>query len=283
MSDDVSTNVNQLDNEKSILSSLASKVLTREEDIKMIQPYLDKLRDTVNDDNIFNIALSGSYGSGKSTIINTFLNIYYKHQKDKYLRVSLASFNNKAKDIDKDGDNDPTDKNNDSDENNKKEELERLLEISILQQIFYHVEPSKIPQSRFRRIVNVPWYKLLLNSLGFVLWIVSLIFLFRFKLIDKISPNAWNSSYDFDWGATLSFLIALLGLGIFAKTAIELLSNAKITRVSIKGEIELGENINKSAFNEHLEEILYFFESTDYKVVIIEDLDRFDNTNIFNP
>src|SRR5690606_24241011 len=33
--------------------------------------------------------------------------------------------------------------------------------------------------------------------------------------------------------------------------------------------------------NEHLEEILYFFECTDYDVVIIEDLDRFDTTDIF--
>src|SRR5690606_12307605 len=31
----------------------------------------------------------------------------------------------------------------------------------------------------------------------------------------------------------------------------------------------------------HLEEIIYFFERTDYNVVIIEDLDRFESTDIF--
>lgn len=30
-----------------------------------------------------------------------------------------------------------------------------------------------------------------------------------------------------------------------------------------------------------MDEIVYFFEVTDYNVVIIEDLDRFDNTDIF--
>src|SRR5690606_36300965 len=39
--------------------------------------------------------------------------------------------------------------------------------------------------------------------------------------------------------------------------------------------------VNKSVFNEHLEEILYFIECTDYDVVIIEDLDRFGTTDIF--
>lgn len=57
--------------------------------------------------------------------------------------------------------------------------------------------------------------------------------------------------------------------------------NSKINKVNIKGEIELGSEIDKSVFNEHLEEILYFFQRTNYRVVIIEDLDRFNNTDIF--
>lgn len=31
----------------------------------------------------------------------------------------------------------------------------------------------------------------------------------------------------------------------------------------------------------HLDEILYFFQATDYDVVVIEDLDRFDTPDIF--
>ena len=38
---------------------------------------------------------------------------------------------------------------------------------------------------------------------------------------------------------------------------------------------------NNSIFNKHLDEILYFFQMTDYNVVIIEDLDRFGTPNIF--
>lgn len=45
------------------------------------------------------------------------------------------------------------------------------------------------------------------------------------------------------------------------------------------GEIEIVENT--SIFNKHLDEILYFFEQTDYNVVLLEDLDRFETTDIF--
>lgn len=45
------------------------------------------------------------------------------------------------------------------------------------------------------------------------------------------------------------------------------------------GEIEVVED--NSIFNKHLDEVLYFFQVTDYNVVIIEDLDRFGTSDIF--
>jgi hypothetical protein len=252
-----------------IISSLAPKILTKKEDLDKIQPYLDKLKDTINAKGINNIALTGSYGSGKSTIIKTFKH-YNRHNE--YLNISLASFNNTEK---KDGN---------IDENQKKlnrEELERSLEVSILQQIFYHVKPSEIPESRFKRIINIPNWKLWTISIGFLLWILCMILLLKYKYLDKINPNNWKLKDDLDYFSIIIFLIVFFGVGYFSKSIIQLFSNSKINKVNIKGELELGENINKSVFNEHLEEILYFFEMTSYNVVIIEDLDRFDNTDIF--
>ncbi|MBY3512403.1 ATP-binding protein [Rhizobium laguerreae] len=37
----------------------------------------------------------------------------------------------------------------------------------------------------------------------------------------------------------------------------------------------------ESILNRHLDEIIYFFQSTDYDLVVIEDLDRFENPDIF--
>ena len=36
-----------------------------------------------------------------------------------------------------------------------------------------------------------------------------------------------------------------------------------------------------SILNRHLDEIIYFFQSTKYDLVVIEDLDRFNNADIF--
>src|SRR5690606_19588628 len=43
----------------------------------------------------------------------------------------------------------------------------------------------------------------------------------------------------------------------------------------------IGDSLNKSILNHHLDEILYFFSVRPYNVVIIEDLDRFQETEIF--
>lgn len=251
-----------------LTSSLAPKVLTNVLDIEKVQPYLDKLNETIDTKGINNIALTGGYGSGKSTIIGTFkeLNPQYK-----FLNISLASFNKRKSDDTLTG----------AEKKEHKEELERLLEVSILQQIFYHVKPEEIPESRFKRIINIPDWKIWSISIAFILWISSSILLLKYNYLDKISPESWNTKDRFDWFALIVFVIAFVGLGLFSKLIVKLFSNSKINKVNIKGELELGDNVNKSVFNEHLEEILYFFEVTKYNVVLIEDLDRFDSTDIF--
>ncbi|WP_349678860.1 MULTISPECIES: hypothetical protein [unclassified Sphingobacterium] len=247
---------------ESSISSLAPKVLTKPEDIEKIQPYLNKLKETIDAKDVNNIALTGSYGSGKSTILKTFkaLNPQYK-----FLNVSLAAFNQK------DGKLEPV----------EKEKLERLLEVSILQQIFYHVKPEKIPESRFKRIINRKWWHYLLLAVVFIIWVISTILLLKYDYLDKLDPESWHRNKPFSWSGLIFIIISFSGIGFLAKLVLQLFSNSKINKVNIKGELELGENANKSVFNEHLEEILYFFERTDYNVVIIEDLDRFDNTDIF--
>ncbi|SHO74021.1 YobI family P-loop NTPase [Flavobacterium cucumis] len=254
----------------SSISSLAPKVLTKKEDLEKIQPYLDKLKDTIDTKGVNNIALTGGYGSGKSTIINTFKSLNSQYE---YLNISLASFNKKKEE-----------KNNKLTLEQKKiqrDELERLLEVSILQQIFYHVKPSEIPESRFKRIINIPDWKIWTISFTFILWISSSILLLKYNYLDKINPINWSNTKNFDWFALLILIIAFSGLGLLSKLVVKLFSNSQINKVNIKGELELGNNVNKSVFNEHLEEILYFFERTNFNVVIIEDLDRFDSTDIF--
>ncbi|MDV7698002.1 hypothetical protein N6B72_13835 [Chryseobacterium soli] len=284
----------KVDVEETIISSLAPKILTKPEDIDKIQPYLDQLKDTLNVKGINNIALTGGYGSGKSTILKTFQHI----NKDDYnfLNISLAAFNQKKlkenfKEIyDIKISNGKTKDVAEKEIANEfketiisTEELERQLEISILQQIIYKVKPSNLPESRFKRIINIPNWKLWLAiPISFIIWISSVVLLFKYNFLDRLNPNEWTFKFrDTDLAAYIVFIISFLGIGFFSKIIVSLFSNSKINKVNLKGEIEIGDNSNTSILNEHYDEILYYFEKNPFNVVVIEDLDRFDNTNIF--
>ena len=78
-----------------------------------------------------NIAITGGFGSGKSSIINT----YFKDNKN-VIYVSLGSYIETSNNISK---------------NKKISDMDRI-ETSILQQIIYSVRPSKVPLSRINRI-----------------------------------------------------------------------------------------------------------------------------------
>lgn len=256
-------NPNKVIDEVTSISSLAPKILTKKEDLDKVEPYLDKLKDTLSAKGINNIALTGGYGSGKSSLLKTFQ--HWNKNEYNFLNISLAAFN----------------KTNENTSN--KEELEKQLEISILQQIIYKVNPVNLPESRFKRIVNIPNWKLWgLIPICFTLWLISIILLFKYNYLDRLNPDTWTYNFkDFDLATNLIFLFSFLGIGYFSKLVVELFSNSKINKVNLKGEIEIGDDSNKSILNEHYDEILYYFEKNDFNVVVIEDLDRFDNTNIF--
>ncbi|WP_373282288.1 hypothetical protein [Chishuiella changwenlii] len=114
-----------------------------------------------------------------------------------FLNISLASFNKKKSD----------DVLTSTEKKLQKEELERLLEVSILQQIFYHVKPDEIPESRFKRIINIPDWKIWIISISFILWVSSSVLLLKYDYLDKINPNNWNTKDSFDWFALFIFII----------------------------------------------------------------------------
>ena len=241
--------------------------LTPYDDVKDTQ-YIEALRWAIKNRKIKNIALTGLLGSGKSSIIKTFQN---KHKEFNYLNLSLASFLIPKKTAD-DKISTPSDKEN----------LNRLIEQSILQQIFYGVKSKNIPDSRFKRINRLSLRKLFSRSIFIIIWLFSVLYLSIPDLLDSFLPFSISVLQENDIYGFISFGIILTGLILFINRIYRLLNNAKFKKLNIKtGEIELDEKINTSILNKHLDEILYFFKATSYNVVVIEDLDRFNNIDIF--
>jgi len=226
--------------------------------------YAKALKAAIKDPKVSNIALTGPYGSGKSSIIQSFL----RQNEICPLQISLAAFLPEA--IKAGPDQAVTDRKV------SKQEIER----SILQQMLYGADANKLPFSRFKRIRS-PGRLSALLSLYAMIGAASVWHLFqnRNDILDGayFFPLAKSNWPHFVWFAVgASFVWVLLHQVYKASFGISLKS------ISLKDiEITPAAIAQESILNRHLDEIIYFFQSTKYDLVIIEDLDRFDDSEIF--
>lgn len=215
--------------------------------------YSKALSYAFEEDRIKNIALTGPFGSGKSSIIKTF----QKNNSYKILNISLAAFN---------GNNDPR----------TTDDQTLLIERSILQQMLYGADASRLPYSRFKRI-KVPaspiFYPLMLV---FAILFSGILYQYITKFL-----NAELFSWMWWFGSGMGlyvFIIATFLISCLYKLAYR----TSLKKVSFtNAEIETGDASENSILNRHLDEIIYFFQQTDYDAVVIEDLDRFGSPEIF--
>lgn len=213
--------------------------------------YSDIIKYAVENPNTKNVALTGPYGSGKSSILKTFEDKYPEY---KYLNISLATFD-------------------------EKEHQLKEIEYCILKQLFYKVEQNKIPESRFKRIVNQKNVKI--KAIFIFLWLISLIYFFKPNLLNDITKILACDFYS-KIGNIIYTLYFLGGTIYFLYKTMGFILNFKLTKFSFQdAEIENGDDKKSINFESEIDEILYFFERNHFNVVFIEDLDRFKNTEIF--
>lgn len=248
--------------------------------------YLNELDQGLIDKDMKNIALSGPYGVGKSSILKTYIK---KRPIYNYINISLANF---EMSIDKNLNNiiekEPKgsignyDQNSDTEIENKSS-ITNQLEASILKQMFYKVHHKKIPYSRYKRIKNLNTHNIIFN----IIKIIVLLLLGTFLYNPQILKNIINIKIN-DYKDTNSMILIAM-IGIFTWIGIDIIikgikyikSTLKFNNIKTKN-IDISHIDNKeSIFNKNIEEILYFFEVTEYDVIIFEDLDRFNNIEIF--
>lgn len=236
------------------------------DDFKRHKEYIIRLKNAIDQPNVFNIALTGSYGAGKSSILKTFKAYYPEYH---YVNVSLASFVEVNL---SDGDNTVK---------GKEDGFEEQLEYSILQQLFYHVKATNIPESRFGRIERISKKKRILMVLGILLFVVANLCLFCQEQVTKyflIPTEVLKSSFLFG----ISICLFIIGIWVVLFQLIIFIKKISIKNLTLdKATLEFEEKKNVSIMNRYLDEILYLFQENKYNVVIFEDIDRFENTHIF--
>lgn len=213
-----------------------------------------------------NIALTGPYGSGKSSILISLKEDFPQYH---YLNISLATLKpNAESDI---GNSEELSKLN----------IDRLIEYSILQQLIYKEKQTTLPNSRFKRIFQLPKESVVKITYAILIAVIAVIIVLEPSFLQvewlcKLFGKNWMNIV----GDTASILYLLWFAYKTISIVIPAISNSRLNKFNLKdGEIEIVENT--SIFNKHLDEILYFFEQTDYNVVLLEDLDRFETTDIF--
>lgn len=228
---------------------------------------------------IKNIAITGPYGAGKSSIIQTLERDYPSFE---YLNISLATLRTDEVDTKSDEpDNNSSDNSQVSKIDNEQiESLNRRIEYSILQQIIYKEESKKVPNSRLRRIRHFKFSELIKYSISIIVFLLCFFIVFE---PTWLRVETFYYKFDFGnanfWIDLVCAIIMIFESFVFIQKLIQAYSNSKLNKLNLKdGEIELEET---SIFNKHLDEILYFFQVTKYNVVVIEDVDRFGTTDIF--
>ena len=273
------------------MSRLLYKALTPTDSAEQVEEYLEALTWALQQKDIHNIALAGAYGSGKSSIIETFL----RREREKKrtivdrlrsrnqrisaisMKISMAEFEIWKEDA---GKQEKTRRHDDS--------SQTLNEVSewILKQIFYKVESNEIPQSRYHKLCRRAFWSDYTSVALALFLIVSLIFLFVPFTLDRmlalVDWIALQGAFSTVMGAlTLCLFVALVLAGAVYKWRF-LFSNLKLKVLKLPAGTGIeSERESESVFNRHLDEIVYFFEVTKYRVVFFEDLDRLDEPNLF--
>ncbi len=223
--------------------------------------YIKALDWALKQENIRNIALSGPYGSGKSSVIETYLQ---ETGRGDTARISLAAFNLADK------------QDNDSNPN-----LISDLETGILKQLFYSVDAKKIPQSRYRKLQPISEKENFFIAIIIIFFIYCLLKFLLPNEVLSVTNSLFTNNLLFDLIEFIGLFVLVLfslyfAIGWIRKNIsikeINLLDKATLSNESCKGE---------SIFNKNMDEIVYFFQVTGKKLVVIEDLDRYGNSDIF--
>lgn len=212
------------------------------------ETYVKHLQRAVANDGNKNIALTGRYGSGKSSILDKFAEEEQRQGKN----VMRISINTLGPDVD--------------------EDIANRIQKELVKQLIYRAEPGKL-SSKYGRQRELPKKQIFWEAVG-----ASLVLLGLLRLFDVWpSPNALWSLPEVFPGIAFALLVVAAAWAARWVVGRRLISEVAAGGTSIK----LERNAD-TYFDEYLHDIVTFFETDETDIVIFEDLDRFDNERIFD-
>lgn len=247
--------------------------------------YVYRLLDVLYRQDCKNVALAGSYGSGKSSILEKFIS-KARFRGHKVARVSLACFY-PTNDSGISQQRDLTVGHRTDSYQPSFDQLER----EILGQLLYQGEPNKMRSSLFNQAHRVSLRHRLLEFLA-RLFLSALFVVVVLYTIDD-NPNKLAA-----WKNALMSALSLQGkINVYAAVAVIFLFSATllicvrlvIGRLKVRSVTAPAVSLTldndrggETYFNKYRDELIYLFEENRFDTVVFEDIDRFDDLRIFD-
>lgn len=254
------------------------KKLTPEKNIENLTTYQEAIDYALDDEEVRNIAITGIYGSGKSSIIETYKNKTKKNRK--FIHISLAHFQQIG-----------------NDKPPKNLSKNKVLEGKILNQLLHQINSSDIPQTIFKVKNTISRKKIFIWSLIFSLISLSIFYLIAFESWEKFVLGLDNTSdhlkaalnlsiaaYSriFVFGMVFIFFIWITYTLLYTQISRKILKTISIKSKNIESNIEVFSESKDSYFDKYLDDVIYLFDRSKADVIVFEDIDRFDSNEIFS-
>lgn len=235
--------------------------------------YFNAIKDALDwtgNKKVRNVALTGSYGVGKSSILRQVAD----DESLKAIQVSLSTlgFKPTAEASKQNGSDDKSD----GAENPLRDTKTNQIQKEIVKQLLYTQMPEKMPGSRYRRTAAFNWTREILLALASGIPLAIVIFLFGWtaKLATLFTAPA-------DWAIAANGGMAVVAVALVLGVRFVTHNKLRIDSVSTGAATITLSAKSDTYFDEYLDEIVYFFQVVDADIVIFEDIDRFEDPHIF--
>ena len=292
---------------KNKFNALTSEVLDENNKI-----YTEALDYAFGNNDIKNIAITGIYGAGKSTVWNTYVN---KSKLNNVINVSLGKYENYIKDDDNRQKEASETKLNNSDADGAEDlcgdeskkaggiDDENRVERQIINQILSQIDPNKIPLSKYCFKSNKSKWSIFWHFLAFLSMICSILLwklrndlipIFKDLIIfkDLLTPffkgilkhlfrDLPERSDEMLW-IIPCLIFFLLPLYYFFYTFYRG-NKFRVSKISFNGtEADMNNDMgDETVLDRDIKELVYLLGSSGTEIVVFEDLDRYNDISIY--
>lgn len=235
--------------------------------------YLDLLERALRHRDTRSVALTGSFGSGKSSVLRAIPRWYWSRQvpwlhRREIVELTLATL-------------DPGLAPTTQATNPAEKEMSNRIQKELVKQMLYRLPARRTPRSRFPRASRSSWREWSVAAVAGVAtvgigWIVVALSGWQEALTQRLDEIGWPATWFWGLAAAASVVLALVSWRTFAgRYALQAGISAGAVTLSLQPT-------SSSYFDQYLDEIMYFFQVSRANVVLIEDVDRFSDAVVFD-